>query len=187
MTCEDYLSMLETLPVEELAYGAARDHAAQCHDCNRVTRVVAARERNMTLAYAEAYPSASAVTVAERAIVASRRRRIAFFIRAGLGAMAVVALVGTLATRRVLPTPSRTLVTHETFRLQCLSPQQAAELLRQEIPNAAGLSISGPRPPLGVLHIAGSKVDVEAARSIIDRYDTPAQSQCGVEVKLPPR
>jgi len=185
MTCEDYLSMLETLQVEALAYGAARDHAAQCHDCNRVTRVVAARERNMTLAYAEAYPSASAVTVAERAIVVSRRRRVAFYVRAALGAAAVLTLLATIMTRRVVPAPSRTLVKHETFRLQCLSSQQAVELLREEIPNAPGLLISAPRPPVGVLHIEGSKVDVEAARSILDRFDTPVRSQCGLEVKLP--
>ena len=185
MTCEDYLSMLETLPVEELAYGEARDHAAQCHDCNRVTRVVAARERNMTLAYAEAYPSASAVTVAEQAIVASRRRRIAFYVRAALGAAAVVAIVGTITTRRVLPIPSRTLVQQETFRLQCLSPQQASELLLQEIPNADGLLISAPRPPLGLLHVEGSQAKLRAARSIIDRYDTPVRSQCGVQIVLP--
>ena len=47
MNCDTYLSMLETLPVEELAYGGAREHAANCRDCDRVTRVVAERERNM--------------------------------------------------------------------------------------------------------------------------------------------
>jgi len=192
MTCEDYLSMLETLPVEELAYGAARDHAAQCYDCNRVTRVVAARERNMTLAYAEAYPSASAVTVAERAIVASRRRRVAFYARAALGAAAVVTLLGAITTRRVLPTPSRTLVQRETFRLQCLSPQQAVQLLNDEIPHAPGLLISAPQPAVGVpavgvLHIEGSPVNVQAVRSVLDRYDTPTRSQCGVQLTLPKR
>ena len=186
MTCEDYLSMLETLPVEELAYGGARDHAAQCHDCNRVTRVVAARERNMTLAYAEAYPSASAMTVAERAIVTSHRRRVAFYVRAALVVAAVVTVLVTIMTRRVVPTPSSTLV-QETFNLQCLSPQQAAEMLRQKIPHAASLSISAPPPPIGVLHIEGSPVEVQAARSVLDRFDTPAQSKCGVELTLPRR
>jgi len=188
MTCEDYLSMLETLPVEELAYGAARDHAAQCYDCNRVTRVVAARERNMTLAYAEAYPSASAVTVAERAIVASRRRRVAFYVRAALGAAAVVTLLGAIVTRRVLPTPSRAVVEQETFNLQCLSPQEAAEMLRQKIPHAAGLSISAfPAPQGAWLRVEGSEIEIEAARSILDRFDTPARSQCGVQFILPKR
>ncbi|HEY9229218.1 MAG TPA: hypothetical protein VIP11_21380 [Gemmatimonadaceae bacterium] len=183
MTCEDYLSMLESLPVEELAYGAARDHAAQCHDCNRVTRVVAARERNMVMAYAEAYPSAAAVTVAERAIATSRRRRIALYVRFALGAVAAVVVAGIFASRRVLPSPTVVAVPQETFRLQCLSPDQAAELLRQEIP-AATLSIRA-RPPLGVLHVEGSPLDLQIARSIIDRYDSPARSQCAVDVKLP--
>src|SRR6476646_8195756 len=101
MTCDDYLSMLETLPVQELAYGEAREHAAYCADCNRVTRVVAARERNMTLAYESAYPSASAVTVAERAIVTARRQRIAFYYRAALGLAAVVVMALFVVTRRI--------------------------------------------------------------------------------------
>jgi hypothetical protein len=183
MTCEDYLSMLETLPVEELAYGDARDHAAECHDCNRVTRVVAARERNMTLAYAEAYPSASAVTVAERAIEVSRRRRVAFYVRAALGAAAVLTLFATIMTRRVVPAPSRAAVAEETFRLQCLSPEQAAELIRQQIPNAAGLSIRIPKRPLGVLYVGGSPVELQAARLFIGEADTPARSQCAEAVE----
>src|SRR5205085_12440185 len=88
--------LLETLPVEELSYGEARNHAAYCPECNRVTHVVAARERNMIMAYGEAYPSAFAATVAEQAITTARRRRVALFYRIGLGlaAAAVVAFVG---------------------------------------------------------------------------------------------
>jgi hypothetical protein len=186
MTCEDYLSMLETLPVEELAYGAARDHAAQCYDCKRVTRVVAARERNMTLAYAEAYPSASAVTVAERSIEVSRRRRVAFFVRAALGAAAVVTLFGAIVMRRGGPSPAHA-VSMQTFRLQCLSPQQAAEMLRQKIPHAAGLSVSAfPSSQDMWLRVEGPKIEVAAARSVLDRFDTPARSQCAAEL-TPPR
>ena len=50
MNCDTYLAMLETLPVEELAYGSAHDHAAGCRECDRITRVVAERERNMRMA-----------------------------------------------------------------------------------------------------------------------------------------
>ena len=45
MTCDDYLALLESLPVEELRYGAAREHATICPECSRVTRVVVEREQ----------------------------------------------------------------------------------------------------------------------------------------------
>ena len=182
MTCDDYLSMLETLPVQELNYGEAREHAAYCSECNRVTRVVAARERNMMMAYDSAYPSASAVTVAERAIVTARRQRIAFFYRAGLSIAAVVVAALFVVTRRAVPAEGPAVV--EEFNLQCLSPSQAAELLRQEIPLNERVVIRT-RPPLAVIEFGGSRDQLEAARWILSRYDTPDRAKCAAEVVVP--
>src|SRR5690349_10561504 len=146
--------MLETLPVQELAFGEAREHAAYCADCNRVTRVVAARERNMTLAYESAYPSASAVTVAERAIASARRQRIAFYYRAALGIAAVVVVALFVVTRRLPVDVARQTARLERLNLQCLSPEQAAEVLRQEIPGGERIAIRT-RPPLAVVEVGG--------------------------------
>jgi type II secretory pathway component GspD/PulD (secretin) len=183
MTCEDYLSMLETLPVQELSYGEARDHAAYCHDCNRVTRVVAARERNMTLAYAEAYPSASAATVAEQAIRTADRRRVAFYVRAGLG-LATAALLALFFVVRRAPVPSHAAATvAERFNLQCLSPAQASSFLRQEIASEH-LSIRG-RPPLAVIEVRGTPEQVVKVRRALDRVDNPRAARCAAEVIVP--
>src|SRR4029077_2258109 len=84
MNCDTYLSMLETLPVEELAYGSAREHAANCRDCDRVTQVVAERERNLAMAFGGLYPSVQAGSITARALELSRRRRIALYYRIGL-------------------------------------------------------------------------------------------------------
>jgi len=183
VTCDDYLSMLETLPVQELAYGEAREHAAYCADCNRVTRVVAARERNMTLAYESAYPSASAVTVAERAIVKARRQRIAFFFRAALGLAAVVVIGLFVVSRRIPVNGPVPAMFSQRFNLQCLSPEQASELLRQEIPDRN--VVIRDRPPLAVIEVGGSDEQIRIARSIIDRFDNSGVAKCAARVIVP--
>lgn len=179
MTCEDYLSMLETLPVQELAYGEARDHAAFCADCNRVTRVVAARERNMTLAYESAYPSASATTVAERAIAAARRQRIAFFLRAGLAAAAVLVVALFIVTRRIVP--ANGIASMQQFNLRCLSPDQASTLIRQQVPDGERITIRVP-PRVAVVEVGGSTEQVRIASALIDRFDNDQEARCATPV-----
>jgi hypothetical protein len=186
VTCDDYLSMLETLPVQELMYGEAHEHASYCHDCTRVTRVVAARERNMIMAYESAYPSASAITVAERAIAAARRQRIAFFSRAALSVAAVAVVALFVATRRIVPTEAAALTQRESFNLQCLSTDQAAALLRQQVPNSDLLNMRA-RPPLAVIEVEGPMAYIEAARSVIEQFDNSARTRCAAQVIVPKR
>ena len=119
MNCETYLSMLETLPVDELAYGDARVHAATCRDCDRVTRVVAERERNMLMAFGEVLSTRSGGPLAARARVLSRRRRIALYYRIGLGVATVATVLFLIMSRRTSPCHC---TVSETFHLQCLSP-----------------------------------------------------------------
>lgn len=188
MTCEDYLSMLETLPVQELTYGEAREHVACCAECNRVTRVVAARERNMTLAYSEAYPSASAVTVAERAIATARRRRIAFFYKAGLGAVTAVALAFWVMRQGVVPDGGRARYAAR-IPLQCVSAEVAVEFLRREMASDSILVRAG-TSRLAVLDVVSSSAqELRRAQVAIDRFERSLRSQnpaaCDAEVVLP--
>ena len=76
MNCNEYLAMLSTLPVEELDYGSVRAHAAECRDCDRVTRVVVERERSMLVAYGDLNSATSAMQVALNAYALSNRRRL---------------------------------------------------------------------------------------------------------------
>ncbi len=185
MTCDDYLSMLETLPVQELAYGEARDHAAYCPDCNRVTRVVAARERNMMMAYESAYPSASAATVVDRAIATARRQRIAFYYRAALGLAALVVIALFVVNRRIpADVVANAAPFHERFSLQCLSADQAAELVRREVPNSERIVIRS-RPRVAVIEVGGSVEEVRVARSVIDHFDNAGRAKCAAEVVVP--
>ncbi|MFN2563902.1 MAG: hypothetical protein ABR499_02665 [Gemmatimonadaceae bacterium] len=183
MNCDDYLSMLATLPVEELAYGRARQHAAGCRDCDRVTRVVAEREHNMLMAFGGLQSSVPAAQTAASALRTSRRQKVALYRKIGLG-IATVASVVYLMMSRIMPAPPPSSRVSETFRLQCLSPEQAAEVLRPHI-EATGLITFRPNSPLGVIRVEASPQDMVRARSLLERYDTPAQSQCAVQVTVP--
>jgi hypothetical protein len=182
MNCDTYLSMLATLPVDELAYGDARAHAVNCRDCDRVTRVVAERERNMLMAFGELYPPIPAGPIAARALVISRRRRIALYYRIGLGVATAATILFLILSRRTAPAPSARV--SETVRLQCLSPDQALEVLRPIRSPSAAVS-TRTNSPLGIIRITASPAEMERLRSVLDRYDTPTQSQCGVQLTVP--
>jgi hypothetical protein len=181
MNCDDYLSLLETLPVEDLAHGRPREHTVECHECERVTRLVAERERNMLMAFDDLrYPVAAAQTAAI-ALTASRRRKVAIAYNIGLGVVTTAIVLSVMVSRTVARAPMP-MVT-ETFRLQCLSPEQAAELVRPYIQPAGSIFIRN--PSLGVLRVAAPKAEMAKARSILDRYDNPAEAQCAVQVTVP--
>jgi len=182
MNCNDYLAMLETLPVEELAYGHAREHAAQCRDCDRVTRVVAERERNMRLAFDDVQSFLPSAQVAVHALERSRRQRIARFYQWGLGIAMAASLPLFVVTRRIRPSIARAGVT-ETFRLQCLSPDQAAEVIRPYISPAGRIWI--PPNSLGLITVQTFPQEMQKARSVLDRYDNPSESRCAVGISVP--
>jgi hypothetical protein len=182
VNCNDYLSMLATLPIDELSFGHAREHAAECRDCDRITRVVAERERNMLLAFDALHSSTPVEQTAFRAIEASRRRRIARYYEMGFGVAMVASLVYLVMLQRS-PASAPSATVSERFRLQCLSPDQAAEVLRPGRSPTSSISI--PSPSLGIIVVRGSAEDVQKARSALDRYDNAAVSQCAVRVTVP--
>jgi hypothetical protein len=174
MTCDTYLSMLETLPVSELAFGDAADHAASCRDCDRVTRVVAERERNMLLAYGTISPPVPTGLVAAHALELSRRRRIAFYYRFALVIAAVVSVLGFLMVGRVRPTMAR--VGTSFIGLQCLSGEQALDILRPSVSPEVAISARGSS---SVVRIVASRAEAARIRAILRLYDNSAMSPCG--------
>jgi hypothetical protein len=182
MTCDDYLAMLETLPLDELTTGPAREHAARCHDCDRVTRVVVERERSMILAYGDVRSSMMPADVVHDAVAMARRSRIAGYYKAGL-VVAAAATVVVMAMFRpdVHPAPP---FAHEIIPLQCLSPDQAVGLLRSHVRSPKRL-MARTRPPLGVIEIAGPAEVMVEAREVLAHYDDASRTKCLVEVPVP--
>ena len=180
MNCDDYLSMLATLPVDELAYGDARTHAATCRDCDRVTRVVAERERNMMMAFGELYPPMSAPPITARVLEIARRRRIAFYYRVGLGILAPLSIFAFIAMRRLTPAAAM----RQTFPLRCLTPDQAIEMLRPTLSPRTSISTRA-HSPVGLIDVIASPGEMQRVRSVLDRYDNGSVSDCRIVVKVP--
>jgi hypothetical protein len=165
MTCDDYLAMLETLPIEDLMHGDAREHAAQCHDCNRVTRVVIERERSMIMAYGDLHPLASATSVAAGAVTIARRRRVAFVSRVALGVAAAAAVL-FLFVSRLTPHPA-TPFARTFLPLRCLTHEAAIGVIRPYVSERARIRYS---PEGGsVLEISAPQAEVKLARSALDQ------------------
>jgi hypothetical protein len=183
MNCEDYLAMLATLPVHELNYGRAQEHVAHCADCSRVTRVVAERERNIMHSYGDLQSRVPAAQTAHSALRASRHRKVKIFYRLGMVGALVVAFV-VIASARTVRSGSTVAVNREIFHLQCLSPDQAAAMLRPHM-TATGRITARQGSPLGVLTVEGSREEVLRARTLIEEYDNAGKSQCTVQVRVP--
>lgn len=174
MNCDTYLSMLETLPVSELAYGDAADHATNCRDCGRVTRVVAERERNMLLAYGTISPPVPTGLLAAHALELSRRQRIAFYYRFALAIAAVLSVLGFLMMKRIRPAIARAEVSF--VRVQCLSGEQAVEILQRSslLDGISSVRADGP-----VLRIVASGPETQRIRAFLRLYDNSDMSRCG--------
>ena len=180
MNCETYLSMLSTLPVDELNYGEARAHAATCRDCDRVSRVVAERERSMLMAFGELYPPTPAAPMATRALELSRRRRVAVYYKIGLGVVTVATLFSVFVARRIVPSPSARVT--DAFPLRCLSPEQLSAML---LPFSQQVTMQVQPNTPDVITISAPELEMREVRALIDRYDTPANPQCGAPITPP--
>ncbi|MEP6494975.1 MAG: secretin N-terminal domain-containing protein [bacterium] len=183
MNCDDYLSMLATSPVEELTRGRAREHAVGCRGCDRATHMVAEYEHAAQMAFGDIYSTVPVAQTAMTAFAAARRRTVARNYSVGLGIAAVATVFFMVASRNSLPIVSRSMV-RETFRLQCLSPAQAAEVVRPYVQPTGTIRIR-PNEPLGLIEVAASPQRMATVRSVLDRYDSPAESQCAVQVIVP--
>lgn len=182
MNCNEYLSLLATLPVDELSHGPAREHSAFCHDCDRVTREVVSFEQTTRRAFDDARSSLPAALVAVHTLETARRRNIVRYFKAAVG-IAIAAGVMIVVVSRVAPVPARVPVAGETFRLQCLSPEQAAVVIKPFI--SPGSLISIPSRSLGVITVQASNEEMQKVRSILDHYDNAGQAQCAVQVTVP--
>ena len=183
MNCDDYLSMLSTLPVEEMGVGRAREHAAGCRDCDRVTRVVVERERSMQMAFGTLHSSVPAEQVAARALTASRRHFVALWYRIGLSVALVASGVYFVQARNAPALPAVPTV-RERFPLRCISSEDAAELLRPFLGKSGTLSIH-PNSRIGIVEVEAPLPQMARARQVLERFDNPAQSYCAARVTAP--
>ena len=187
MTCDDYLSVLATAPVNELGKNHLREHAAGCPYCERVTRVVVEREWELVAAFESVYSNTPAAVTADIARTTARRRLVDRMYSITLA----ILLAGTAwfaATRLVFrgraDGPAVAPVAEEVFMVRCLSSAQVVALSRHYL-GRTGLAIYAGEPPRAVLTVRATPAQIEEVRSMLNRFDGSAQSSCPPAVASP--
>lgn len=186
MTCDEYLAVLATAPVEELARNRGHEHTATCVDCERVTRVVVEREWHLATTLDDLYSNRPPAVTAANAIAMSRQRRVQhWFWFTVAAAVAGAVLVSTMLFPRTEAAIAAQSQVEQMFLLRCLSAAQAGALTRPLLA-PDGMSIFSGEPGVGVFTVRGSQEQLEKVRTMLDRYEGAAPAACPSGVAVPP-
>jgi hypothetical protein len=95
----------------------------------------------------------------------------------GLGVALTATFLSMVVVRRPtpVPKPGATL----TFRLGCLSPAQAIDIIRMGSSKNVVVS-TRPKSPLGVIDVTAPPEELDQVQALIERYDNRAASRCGI-------
>ncbi len=175
MTCEEYLHLLSTSPVEEVTLGRAGDHLGTCAECNRMTTLVVARERNMVTALHGVWSQVQPADTARHAMLASRRQQLGWLKWVG-GVLAVVLVVGAVVIPRLVMSANEGLIT-QTFTLRCLAGNGVIDLIRSEVQSEQTQLMFNPQFPRS-FRMRGTPDEIARARALIQEYDNPGKATC---------
>jgi hypothetical protein len=146
------------------------EHCRTCAECASVVDAVAEEAQRLADTLDGTPPGVAAQVVALRAVAgASRRRRRGRQWRiAGVSVAATGTLLLALMLSRTGPGPN----TYETrtVELQCLAPEQAAELARGSLPPQTSISFR-PSVHLPILTVRGTPRDLATAERVIAGID----------------
>ena len=183
MTCDECLASLASGSVPEIEQnGSAREHLATCVGCSRVIRLIAEAERDLGVAFNSITSSVPATRTAETAMVFASRRRTAKLLTA-IFAVALAGLLwiawtrvvvrGVQATAEIASLNQHTM----TVKLQCLSADQAGELISPYV-RSNGSAYYPAKPPLQVLTVRARPYELKKVREILVQFDNAGQSTC---------
>jgi hypothetical protein len=185
MNCDEYLATLSTASLGELEAGPGRDHAARCPDCDRVTRLIAERERHRVAAFDDLRSSVPAYVTSDaaRATVPERGVDRGFTI----GVVLAVAVSLWLVVPRIhfggreLERAARAAdpIVEDALLLRCLTAGQAAALIRPHIRDANSSVVASAHAP-GVITIRGTAAQIARARAVLRPYEGEGSLGCAV-------
>lgn len=182
MNCQECL--------EELATGSLRDlqidspvmqHCAICPDCGPLATALREREYTAATVLNSLPPMSNPVTIASRAGVIARRRK--------LGKIAVfatgIALVATVWMSILLTGIGKEMfgiddgpgLQTETIRLKCLSPEQAGELIEPYL-RAHGRVYYASKSGVSAITVRGNLSEIATARLMISEFEGDPRAAC---------
>jgi hypothetical protein len=185
MTCEECLSELATGSLRELpSDSAVMQHCATCPDCSRLTTLLRDREYEAATVLNNLPPMSNPIAVAEASVLTAHRRRVGGVVVMLSGAALVVTIWLALANI-VIPAMNssemgaRKTLRTETISLQCLSPQQAADVISPYI-REPGSTFYLPTSGISAITVRGSPGEIAKARSLIEQFEPDAGAACRV-------
>lgn len=107
------------------------------------------------------------------------RRRLTGPVTAVVTFLLVVATLAVGRTVAPAPVPATGPIVEEAFLLRCLSPIQAAELIRPVLRDRNNATIYAGNAP-GIVRVRVTPQDMQRARSVIDKYEAPGSPACTV-------
>lgn len=186
MNCQECLATLATASAAELEQSdLARQHYATCPDCSRVIKLVVGAERDLGAGLNKISSNVPAAITAETAIAVAKRRRtgkllavvFAVLIAATLWVTWIQVIVPSMRATAELARPN--LVT-ETIKLQCLSSEQAGDLISPYVRSNGSIYYVA-KPPLKILTVRATPEELRAVKTLLERFDSPAEApSCAV-------
>lgn len=95
-----------------------------------------------------------------------------------IGAAALLALGSLAVTRMVVPTTSGPPMVEEAIVLRCLSPGEAAELIRPLLGLPANSIVYSPARAPRVVTIRATPAQIQEVRSVLDQHESAGSPAC---------
>ena len=191
MNCQTCLATVSTAPLAEiLTDEVTRAHWEECENCSRVVSLITSGERDLAAVLAHTVTRTPVTQTAETAIASSKRRRakrvlsgVATILLAG-GAWIIWAQVIVPGMRATADISARRQET-ETLDLECLSPEQAGELISPYV-RSDGSAYYLVRAPIQAITVRATPNELKTVHSVLERFDNAAAASCTVNI-LPAR
>lgn len=183
MTCDEYLAILAATPAEEIRRGRLPDHGSTCPHCERATRMVMERERQL-VRLDDALYSRTPASVPPAAAVAARRHLVVERLYRLAVAITILGAVGFYVGKRLVVPAGDTaapasVVSEYAFLIRCLSAQEAAAVARPLLGANGQITYTG-ETGRGVVTVRGTRSEIEQVTEAIALAQQQAMLGCTI-------
>jgi hypothetical protein len=183
MNCTEVLATLSTASLRDMTPDSAvMLHCDTCPDCSRVTTLLRDREYEAATVLNSLPPMSNPITVAEQAVVASKRRRLGR-VAVMISGAALVVTIWIAAALTVIPALNQSDVDiasalhTETMQLSCLSPQQAADIINPYV-RSHGSTYYIPTTGISAITVRGTRDELSKSRNLIHDFENDPKAAC---------
>lgn len=187
MNCRECLEELSTTSLREMeGDSAVMQHCATCPDCARLTNSLRQREYEAATVLNNLPPMANALSVAETSATLARRRAVGRVVVMTSGVVGAI-IIGVVASTMVIPAlvrsgmlpggPAPAGLRTETFALNCLSPEQAADIINPYV-RSNGSVYYTMRSGIPAITVRATVEELSRTRMLIHDFESNPAAAC---------